>query len=96
MRTVIWQPDLQIDPKDPSDALLMEIDWTDRLGGETISTPGFTAPAGITVTAFSNTTTHQVLKISGGTPGAFYKITAEIDTANQHFERSFTLPVRDL
>ena len=95
MQTILWREGLQLDPKDPGDAFLLQIDWTDRLGGEAISAASSSAQTGLTVTDHSNTDVLQVLRVSGGTDGEFYRVTAIVDTANQHFERSITIPVAE-
>ncbi len=97
MDTLLWRPGLQIDPKDPDDILHLEIDWSDKLGGDPISGTVVTSPSGISAAVVSYTDETLVISIGGGTAGGFYVVTFAVDTAaGQHFERSITVPVDEL
>jgi hypothetical protein len=97
MTTIIWHKDLQLDPMDVSDELIIKIDWSDKLGTDVIDLASHKTQAGITVEDYANTDTIQYLRIHTPTAEGFYKITAVIDTPTpQHFERSFTVPVEEL
>ncbi len=99
MNTVLWRPGLQLEPKDPDDVVLIEVQWADKLGSDTIASAAVTvSPSGaLTATVDSFTTDTQILRISGGVAGVFYAVTPEVDTAaSQHFERSVVVPVAEL
>lgn len=57
--------------KDPDEVLDYEIDWADRLDGDTIDTATFSlesgSDAGLTLDNESNTTTTATVWLSGGT-----------------------------
>lgn len=67
--------------KDPDEVLDYEVDWTDRLAGDTIATATWTFPAGITKDSQSETDTAARVWISGGTLGEDYEILCRITTA---------------
>jgi hypothetical protein len=69
--------------KDPDATLDYEIDWTDWLNGDTISSMSYTADSGITVeTAMcTETTTSSFLWVSGGTVGESYEVVCRVTTA---------------
>ena len=67
--------------KDPDAVLDYQIDWSDWLDDDTISSSAWTVPAGITKDSDSNTTTATTIWISGGTAGAGYNIINRIVTA---------------
>jgi len=70
------------DPKDPDEVLDYEIDWTDRLDGDTIVTSTWPiVPVGITKNSDAHTTTASTIWLSGGTLGAAYDLTCRITTA---------------
>jgi hypothetical protein len=66
--------------KDPEGVLDYEIDWSDRLDGDTISSSDWEIEAGITEGS-SNTTTVTKIWLSGGTIGEKYVLTNRIVTA---------------
>ena len=68
-------------PKDPDEVLDYELDWTDRLAGDTISTSSWTVPTGITKASDTKTTTVTTVWLSGGTIGTKYELTNRIVTA---------------
>jgi len=75
--------------KEPGEILDYSIDWSDWLGGLTISTSTWSVPSGITKDADSNTTTTTLIRLSGGTWGQTYElsntITAGAQTETRHF-----------
>ena len=67
--------------KDPNEVLDYQINWTQRLDGDTITgTPTWTVPAGITKDSQSNTDTETTVWLSGGTASETYTITCVIVT----------------
>lgn len=71
---------LQWPDKDPNEVLDYQIDWSARLGSDTISTSTWTVPSGITQTTSSSTSTTTTIWLSGGTTGTKYTLTNEITT----------------
>jgi len=67
--------------KDPDAVLDYQIDWTDWLAGDTISTSAWTVSAGLTKTSESNTPATARVWLSGGQAGSVYKATNRIVTA---------------
>lgn len=71
-------------------------DWADWLGSDTILTSTWVVGAGLTGGAESNTTTLATIFLSGGTRGASYVVTNQIDTNQlRTAERSFLLRIID-
>lgn len=66
---------LYIAPKDPDEVLDYQVDWSARLGTDTISTSTFSlvSASGLTIDSESNTDTVSTVWLSAGTIG-----TAEI------------------
>lgn len=95
-RTVTWKKNLKLDPKDVSDDYLLAIDWSDKLGTDTIVSADVSSDSGITTTVYSSTDTTSIILISGGEDGKSYTVTAKVYTAVQHFERSVIVPVEEL
>lgn len=87
---------LKWDDKDPQDVDAFQIDWSERLSSETISTSVFTStPTGLTHTSTSNTTTMTTLWLSGGTEGEIYEITNRITTtAGRTLDQTVKLRVK--
>ena len=82
--------------KDPSGVRDYSIDWSAVLdSAETIpSDATWTVPAGITKDAQSITGDITTIRLSGGTAGTSYTVTANITTsAGQKFERSIFIRV---
>lgn len=80
--------------KDPAAVLDYQIDWSDWLDDDTISTSTWTVPAGITEESSSNTTTTSTIWLSGGTAGQTYTLVNKIITASGRTdERSITINV---
>lgn len=77
MTTLKW------DPKDPDEVIDYGIDFSDRLAdGETIASVSWTVPDGLTGTS-EQTVGNVVLKrLSAGTEGQTYSVTAEITTSS--------------
>lgn len=67
--------------KDPDDILDYQIDWSARLGADTIVTSTWIVPAGITKNGESNTATAATIWLSGGTADITYTLTNRITTA---------------
>lgn len=67
--------------KDPEEVLDYQIDWTDRLDGDTIATSAWTVPTGITQNSNTFTTTATTIWLSGGTLDERYELTNRITTA---------------
>ena len=71
--------------KQPTESDLFDIDFTPKLAaGDTISsvTSVTTAQSGLTIGAPTLSTTKVQVRISSGTSGTLYKITAIVFTAN--------------
>ena len=82
--------------KDPQDVLDYQIDWSDWLDTDTISTSAWVVQTGLTKDSSSNTTTTATVWLSGGTNGNQYVLTNTITTANgRTVERSFIVKVSD-
>ena len=68
--------------KDPNDVLDYQLDWTARLGGDTISTSTWLIASGdITIDSDSNTTTVTTVWLSGGTADTTVVVTNRIATS---------------
>lgn len=67
--------------KDPDSVLDYQVDWSDWLDGDTISTSDWTVPTGITEDSDSNSTTSATIWLSGGTAGNEYECVNQIVTA---------------
>lgn len=82
--------------KDPDAVLDYQIDWSDWLGSDTISTSDWTVATGLTGDSDSNTDTTATIWLSGGTAGATYSVTNEIVTNGGRTDnRSFTVYVEE-
>lgn len=79
--------------KDPNATLSYELDFTDWLGSDTLSSVAWSAP-GLTVESFTNTTTSATIWLSGGTPGRVYPVRCRVTTAGGGIDdRTFTIEV---
>lgn len=67
--------------KDPDEVLDYQIDWSDRLGADTIATTTWVVPSGITKDSDTNDDTTTTIWLSGGTTGETYSLTNRITTA---------------
>lgn len=82
--------------KDPSAVLDYQIDWSDWLGSDTISTSSWDVQDGITEESDEKTTTTTTIWLSGGTAGSDYKLVNQIVTAEGRTdERTITILVRE-
>ena len=82
--------------KDPQEVLDYQIDWSDWLDTDTISTSAWVVQTGITKDSSSNTTTTATVWLSGGTNGSRYVITNTITTSDgRTAERSFIIKVSE-
>jgi hypothetical protein len=66
--------------KDPQSVLDYQVDWSDWLDTDEISTSTWSAPAGITIDSETETDTTATVWLSGGTDGERYEVTNEITT----------------
>lgn len=67
--------------KDPDEVLDYNIDWSGRLGIDTILTSTWFPPVGITDEEEESTTTLTTIWLSGGTVGTTYAFLNRITTA---------------
>lgn len=72
--------------KDPDAVLDYQIDWSDWLGADTISTSSWTVSSGITKDSDTNSSTTTTIWLSGGTAGTRYELVNEIVTAGVRTE----------
>jgi hypothetical protein len=68
-------------PKDPDEVLDYQVDWTDRLDEDTITSSDWTVPDGITQDSESSSTTTATIWLSGGTLGDTYVLLNRVVTA---------------
>lgn len=81
--------------KDPDEVLDYQLDWSDRLGTDTISTSTWTVPGGITKNSDSHTTTAAIIWLSSGTDGVTYEFLNRIVTAGgRTMDQTVKLKVR--
>ena len=66
--------------KDPDEILDYQIDWTDRLAGDTIASSTWVVPDGLTEASSSNTTATTTVWLTGGTLDDDYEILNRITT----------------
>ena len=86
-------------PKDPVDEAAYSLTFSHLLSaGDSINVATWEAvPAGLTLIETSWFTGIALIKLGGGVPGAFYRLTATvISTAGEILQRSATLLVRDM
>jgi len=82
--------------KDPDAVLDYERDWTSWLNGDTIASSQFIVPDGITVDSNTNTDTHTIVWLSGGTVGTKYRVTNRITTVGGRTDdRSFLINIKE-
>lgn len=78
--------------KDPDAVLDYQIDWSNWLDDDTISTSSWTVPTGITRDSDTNDTTTATIWLSGGTAGTSYSVVNHIVTADGREEdRTITI-----
>ena len=83
--------------KDPEAVLDYEINWTDWLNGDTISTSAWTVPSGLTEDSNSKTTTHAKVWLSSGTAGQTYAVGNKIVTTGLRTdERTIYIECKEL
>ena len=83
-----------IDPDDEKD---YELDFTDLLDGDTISSVSWATSAGITAYSPSNTTTTATTWLKDATANVIHDITVTVITAaGRTFERSFRVHCKEL
>jgi hypothetical protein len=88
---------VQWDDKDPTDVDDFTLGFARELGAETIATTAWTATAGITIGATSNTTTAATVRLSGGTAQTTYTLTCTVTTSGgRTLQRSVLLYVTEL
>lgn len=82
--------------KDPHAKLDYSVDWTRWLNGDTISSSSWSVPAGLYLSAQSETTGIATCWLMSGTAGQAYQVTNSITTAAGRVdERTFTIIVRN-
>lgn len=83
--------------KDPNETISIPIDWSDKLGADTISSSTWVVDAGITLDSDSNTTTTATAVVSGGIDGGYYNCTNRVTTnAGRIWDRSVRVAVEHL
>lgn len=88
---------VQWDDKDPTDVDDFTLSFARELGAETIGSAAWTATAGITIGATSNSTTAATVRLSGGTAGITYTLTCTVTTSGgRTLRRRAQLYVTDL
>lgn len=82
--------------KDPDETEQYGVDWSDKLGADTIGSVAWQVPAGLNNVASSNVGLVSYIKLSGGTAGADYTVTCRL-TSNGGLvlDRSFVVQVRN-
>lgn len=80
--------------KDPDSTIDYQVDWSEWLAGDTISSSSWVVPSGLTNESATNSTTTATLWVSGGTKGSQYTVTNRIVTAaGRTVDRSFKIKV---
>lgn len=72
---------LQWPYKDPNEILDYAIDWSARLGVDTVASSTWTVPTGLNQQSASFTDTMTVIWLTAGADGAHYEILNRITTA---------------
>ena len=81
--------------KDPDEVLDYEVDWSARLGTDTISSVTWTVPAGLTKEDEAATGDIVSVWLSGGSEGQSYNIGCRVVTSGgRTHDETFVLPVR--
>lgn len=84
--------------KDPNEVLDYVINWTARLGSDTITSSSFTvdSESGLVKDSNTNTTTSTTIWLSGGTAGKIGTITNTVITlGGRTMEEAVQLPIRN-
>lgn len=88
---------LQWPSKDPDEVLDYEVDWSARLGSDTISTSTWAIPAGITRDSSSKTSTTTKIWLSGGSANTQYTLTNRIvTTAGRTHDQQISILIEGL
>lgn len=83
------------DFKDPDEVLDYEVDWTDRLAGDTISASLWEVPEGIEMDSEDFSSTKTTIWLSGGTLGERYSLLNRITTAGGRvMDATVRLPIK--
>ena len=67
--------------KDPDEVADYAVDWTPRLGADTVSQSTWIVPTGITMDSESKTPTMTIIWLSGGTLNKSYDVSNRIITS---------------
>lgn len=82
--------------KDPDEVLDYQIDWSARLGDDTIASSAWETPDGITQDSDSNDDTTTTIWLSGGSAGESYTFTNRIVTdGGRTMDQSVKLKVKE-
>jgi uncharacterized phage protein (predicted DNA packaging) len=80
--------------KDPDEIIDYAVDWSARLGIDTITSSAWILQPGITEDSSSNTTTTTTIWLSGGTAGITYAIVNRVETlAGRTFEEAISIRI---
>lgn len=81
--------------KDPDEVLDYNIDWSDRLVGDTIATSTWIVPTGIVADSQAKAATTTTLWLSSGTLGAKYDILNRIVTVEgRTMDQTVTMKIK--
>lgn len=81
--------------KDPDEVLDYQLDWSERLGVDTISTSTWIVPEGITKDSDSHADSATTIWLSGGTIGESYEFTNRIVTdGGRTMDQSVKIKIR--
>jgi hypothetical protein len=82
--------------KDPDETVSYRVDWSDRLGDDTIATSDFTVVSGnVQVVADVDSPTTASVALSGGSEGEVCEILNRITTADgQEMDQTIMLRIR--
>lgn len=83
--------------KDPADVIDYVVDFSLLVVGDSVGTATVTAEPDLIVQSSSVSGDKVIAWLTGGVAGESYNVTVNVVTAgNRTFERSFTVPVRQL
>lgn len=82
--------------KDPDEVLDYKVDWSKRLGADTIASSTWpVVPSGITLLTSTNQPKSTTAWLSGGTEGQTYSLVNRITTASGRvMEQTVDLPIK--
>lgn len=81
--------------KDPDEFLDYKVDWSKRLGSDSISASTWTTPSGISVVTSTFEPKYTVVWLSGGTVGTTYSFVNRVTTASGRImEQTIDLPIK--